>query len=408
MAVWHVALLAAALNFPATGIPAAEIETLKGDRLTGELVALDASAVVLKSGGNSTTVPLAEVLELRFAPTAPPEPSTGPRIALADGSRLNLTAFSVANGQARCETSSGNFSVPVARLSQVRFGISTTKLDEAWNALLKRESKDDLLVVRKEDVLDFLAGTAGDVGEKISFLLDGDDVPVAREKVYGIIFHRRVPALPKPVCEVRLSGGDVLAITRFAWDGGDLKVRLATGADLTVPAAQLAALDFSAGKLQYLSQLEPRDVKYVPFFEIVWEYRRDRSLDGTPLTLAGKSYARGLALHSRTSLRYRIAGEYSRFQAVVGIDDSVSQLARRTPVISENGKPDERHTPAYVRLVISGDGKPLFESIVKGTDAPRSLDLDVTDVRDFEILVDFGNEVDIADHLDLAGARFLK
>ena len=406
MAVWHVAVLAVALNFPATGAPAAEIETLKGDRLAGELVGLDAATVVLKSGGNSTTVPLADVLELRFPAAAPPEPSTGPRIALADGSRLNLTAFSVINGQARCETSFGNFSVPVARLSHVRFGISTTKLDEAWSALLKRESKDDLLVVRKEDVLDFLAGAAGDIGEKIAFLLDGDEVPVARDKAYGIVFHRRVPALAKPVCEVRLSGGDLLAITRFAWEGGDLKVRLAAGFDLTVPAGQLVALDFSAGKVQYLSQLEPRDVKYVPFFEIVWEYRRDRSLDGTPLSVGGKSYARGLALHSKTTLRYRIAGEYARFQAVAGIDDTVAQLTR--PFIGADGKPDERYSSAYVRLVISGDGKPLFDSIVKGTDAPRNLDLDVSNVRDFEIVVDFGNEADVADHLDLAGARFLK
>ncbi len=406
MAFWHVAFLAAALNFPATGTPAAEIETLKGDRLEGDLTALDASTVVLKKGGSSTTIPLAEVLELRFPAAPPPEPSTGPRIALHDGSRLTLTAFSVADDQARCETSFGSFRVPVARLSHVRFGISTTKLDEAWNALLKRESKNDLLVVKKEDVLDFLAGTASDVGDKIGFLLDGDEVPVSRDKVYGIIFHRRAPSLPRPVCEVRLSGGDVLAITRFAWDGGDLKVRTAAGIDLTVPAAQLAALDFSAGKVQYLSQLEPRDVKYVPFFEIIWEYRRDRSLDGTPLSVGGKSYARGLALHSKTTLRYRIAGEYTRFQAVAGIDDTVAQLNR--PFIGADGKPDERYSSAYVRLVISGDGKPLFNSIVKGTDAPRSLDLDVTNVRDFEILVDFGNEADVADHLDLAGARFLK
>ena len=74
----------------------------------------------------------------------------------------------------------------------------------------------------------------------------------------------------------------------------------------------------------------------------------------------------------------------------------------------DDGKPDERGIPAYLRLVISGDGKPLFESIIKGTDAPRKLDLDVKNVREFEILVDFGNNVDVADHLDLADAKLLK
>src|SRR5262249_29908993 len=315
--------VAVLVSLPAAASAAVEVETLKGDRHAGELVALDAQAAVLKSGGNSTTVPLADVIEIRFPEAQPPEASTGERLALPDGTRLTLSSFTIANDQARCESSCGSFTLAVGRLSHVRFGISTAKIDEAWNALLKRESKNDLLVVKKDDVLDFLAGTTGDVGEKISLLLDGDEVPVAREKGDGIIFHRRVPSLPKPICEVRLAGGDVLAITRFAWEDGTLKVRLATGVDLAVPTAQLSALDFSSGKILYLSDVEPRDVKYIPFFDIVHEFRRDRSLDGTPLTLAGKAYSRGLALHSRTTLRYRIAGDYKRFQAGAGIDHPV-------------------------------------------------------------------------------------
>jgi hypothetical protein len=396
MAAWHVLFAAAVLNLG----PSAEIDTLKGERHAGELVSLDATSAVVKSGDSSVTIPLAEVLEVRFPAAPPPEPSTGVRVALIDGTRLTLSAFSVAGDQARCETSFGAFSLPVNRLAQVRFGISTARLDEAWNALLKRESKNDLLVLKKDDVLDFLAGATGDVGEKINMLLDGDEVPVAREKVYGIIYHRRLPTFPKPIGEVRLTSGDVLSMTRFTWDGGNLKIRLATGADLAVPAAQLAALDFSSGKVLYLSDAEPRDVKYVPFFEVVWEYRRDRSLDGTPLSIGGKTYARGLAIHSKTTLRYRIAGDYTHFQAVAGIDDTVSRLTRKDA--------PEDYRSAYLRLVISGDGKPLFDSIIEGTDPPRPLDLDVTGVRDLEILVDFGNNVDIADHLDLGGAKVLK
>src|SRR6185437_12943032 len=160
--------------------------------------------------------------------------------------------------QARCEAAFGSFTVPVARLAQVRFGVSTTKLDEAWAALVARESKNDLLVVKKEDVLDFLAGVTGDVGgdprDKIGFLLEEDEVPVAREKVYGIIFHRRAPSLTKSICEVRLTSGDVLEAARFTWDRGEFKIRLAVGVDLALPVAQVAALDFSAGKIRYLSQ----------------------------------------------------------------------------------------------------------------------------------------------------------
>jgi|SRR5579872_3788155 len=392
---WSLLVLIAALP-----LPAAEIETLNGDRHAGDLVELTGESAVLKQGPTSVTLPLAGVLEIRFPAASLPEVSTGSRVAFIDGTRLTLGNFSVAGDKVNCETSYGKFSLSVSRVSHVRFGISTSKLDEAWAALLARESKNDLLVVKKDDVLDFLSGEVGDVagqgdsGDKIAFLLDGDEVPVAREKVYGIIFHRRAPSIGKSACQVRLTQGDALNVARFAWDGNSLKLRLVAGSDVVVPAPLVAAIDFSADRIKYLSDLKPRDVKYVPFFDIyLYEYRRDKSLDGTPLTLAGKSYARGLAIHSKATLKYRIGGEYTRFRAVAGIDDSVRGQNKH-----EN-----------VQLVITGDGKKLFDQEVKTIDAPRPIDLDVTGVRDFEILVDFGSDMrDVADHLDLADAKLIR
>src|SRR5262249_19628700 len=108
MAVWHVLFAAAVLNLG----PAAEIDTLKGERPAGELVSFDATAAVVKSGESSLTIPLADVLEVRFPAAPPPEPSSGARIVLIDGTRLTLSAFSVAGDQARCETSFASFSIP--------------------------------------------------------------------------------------------------------------------------------------------------------------------------------------------------------------------------------------------------------------------------------------------------------
>jgi hypothetical protein len=156
-----------------------------------------------------------------------------------------------------------------------------------------------------------------------------------------------------------------------------------------VPDEQVLSLDFSSGKVRFLSQLEPREVKYTPFFDQVWTYCRDRPRDGGSLRLGNKEYARGLWIHSRTFLKYRLSGDYRRFQAVMGIDQAVAPLGN-------------------VHVVISGDGKTLLESDVRGSDPPQNLDLDVAGVRDLEILVDFGGDLDIADHLDLADAKVVK
>jgi hypothetical protein len=387
MAVWYLVLLAALSD-----LPTAEIETLKGDRHSGALVQLNESALRLQKGETTVDLPLADVVGVRFTSQTIPDPFIGPRVVLVDGTRLTCSEFKVEKGQARLTTGQcGALVVPIARVAQVRFGISTGKLDEAWNALAARESKTDLLIVKKDDVLDHLDGVVGDVGEKIGFLLDGDEVPVARDKVYGIIFKRKTSGIPKATCQIDLAGGDVLQAVKVDWNGTEFKLRLAAGPEVTLAAGALAALDYSAGKIRYLSQLEPREVKSVPFFDPISyrEYRRDRSLDGTPLSLAGKTYARGLAINSKTTLRYRIAGDYTRFQGVMGIDDSVRGYGN-------------------VWVVISGDGKPLLEGEVKGGTAPQPFSLDVTGVRDLEILVDFGGDANIGDHLDLADAKLLK
>jgi hypothetical protein len=61
-----------------------------------------------------------------------------------------------------------------------------------------------------------------------------------------------------------------------------------------------------------------------------------------------------------------------------------------------------------VRLVIQGDDRVLLETSVAGTEAARLVDLDLTGVRRLSILVDFGENLDVADHLDLAEARIVK
>jgi hypothetical protein len=117
--------------------------------------------------------------------------------------------------------------------------------------------------------------------------------------------------------------------------------------------------------------------------------RGDRSLLSGPLQVDGIRYAKGLALHSRTTLVYRLPGRFRRLVAVAGIDDRVRPRGN-------------------VRLVIRGDDRVLLDAAVAGTDPARPLDLDVAGVRRLTILVDFGEDLDVADHLDLCEARLLQ
>jgi len=392
-----VLALAAALSGAVEPAPAGlqfELTTLSGHRQTGLLTDLTSDSVSLSVGGKTTKVPLGEVLDIRAVSPKSAQATVDlrrPELTLTDGSHLFFTGLRVNERGAHVETAIlGPFLLPLNSLAGIRLAALEPQLADAWRELAARELTKDMLVIRKGNVLDHLDGTVGtidDVG--IHFVIDGEDVALKREKIFGIVYARRNVDPGKPVCEVTSTGGDFIKAQSAQWSEGRLKAGISGGARIAIPEEQIVTLDFSLGKVRYLSQLEPREVKYTPFFDQVWTYYRDRPRDGGMLRLGNKEYARGLWIHSRTLLKYRLNAEYRRFQAVMGIDQAVAPLGN-------------------VHVVISGDDKVLHQSDVRGTDPPLNLDLDIAGVRELEILVDFGGDLDIADHLDLADAKVIK
>jgi NPCBM/NEW2 domain len=391
-------LIALYAAFAAAGQPAAglrvELATLAGSRQTGTLLELGGDHAAIHTGKADVKVPLSEVLELRVVrPKAALSPDLRrPELTLTDGSRIYWTALRVEGQQVDVETPHlGKFAFPLTAVASIRLATADAQVADAWKDLAARDSAQDMLVSREGNSLDHLDGTVGAIdATQIRFVIDGEENVVKRAKVFGVIYSRKNAEAGKPVCEVSTLSGDFLKSQTAVWNAGSLTVGLLGGAQVSVPDEQLVSLDYSLGKVRYLSQLDPRSVEYTPYFDQVWTYWRDRTRDGAALRLGNKDYARGLWIHSRTLLKYRLNAEYRRFQAVMGIDDAAASLGN-------------------VHVVISGDGKKLVEADVARSDAPRNLDLDVGGVRELSILVDFGaDNLDIGDHLDLADARLIK
>ena len=171
-------------------------------------------------------------------------------------------------------------------------------------------------------------------------------------------------------------------------DGDAVIVEPVGGGSVRYPSLKsLARLDYSKGKLAYLSDLEPIEKDQTSTEDLVFPFRRDRNLYGGPLRLNGVSYVKGLAIHSRTMLTYDIGSDYNEFRAMLGVDDVVR---------SENG------TPVSLRVIIEGDGRELFRGDVRDRDAPKPIAVDVKNIRRLKItvaapLLDLGNQVDLCD-----------
>lgn len=376
--------------------PQVEVVSFQGEPRVGEWRGVSDGRVNLLVAGKEESVSLSEVLEVRFR--SGPEKLDKPIaiVNLWDGSKLGASQATVVDKRLKLSSNVlGELSLAQSGVASIRFSDRFDE-DEQWSKLAERENKSDLLVIRKDQTLDYLDGVVVQVTDKsVTFLIDGEEVSTKREKIYGLIF-ARPPNSPKPAAmRVELSNGDVLMTTALVGTPDGISVTTVSKTELALPKERLKLLDFSQGKLRYLSQDPPREVKYTHGIQDGPAYVQDRSFYAPELKPMGmRAFSRGLCIRPKTSLRYRLGGDYRRLQAIVGMDESVKD---------GNGDCD---------LVISGDGKQLLKLRITARDAARPIDLDVTDVVVLEIQVDFGGDattnVDLGDNLDLADAKLIK
>lgn len=116
---------------------------------------------------------------------------------------------------------------------------------------------------------------------------------------------------------------------------------------------------------------------------------KNKSVEGKPLTIAGKTYERGFGSHSESSLTVLLDGKATLFTALVGIDDEVAG-----------------QRPA-AEFVIMGDNKKLWESgVMHLGDAARPCSVDVKGIKKLELLVTDGGNGNYYDHVDWVDAKF--
>ena len=353
-------------------------------------------------------------------------------VALVDGSILAAASFQAHDGVAEVRLTSGlTLKLPTGRIDWVRFRAAggDDPLAVQWAEMVagaageaapaekrpadapSRADADgkrspapktaaavaDVLVLRNKQGLDYLEGSAGRVSdEAIVFNVDNEPVTVKRSKVEGLIYYRpKKEELADAAAAVTVRGGTRLQVATLALATDHVQLTTPAGVEMSLPLADLDRLDFSSANTQFLSDLEPESFAYVSYFggkdqpaslAEFYKPRRDVAFDLNPLRLDGKTYAKGLSMHARTTIVYRLPGKVRRLTALVGIDDSVRDAGD-------------------ARVEIRGDGKMLWETAIRGTEHARPVDVSVAGVKRLEILADFGGDFDAGDVIDLCDAK---
>ena len=316
----------------------------------------------------------------------------------------------------------GKLEIPRANVRAVLLQALKPDWTLQWDAFVERTSEKDMLIVEKRDGLglDFLSGVVSTVTEEaVPFLLDGNEIPVPRQRVVGVVFGNidESAARLSSGLSMKLIDGTVLRGRQLTMDNLTFRVEAGWGGSLQIPVSNVQSIDFSSGRLHYLSDLEPINEQYLGLdpagkewgqlfdedrttrtgLSSQWRMSRDRFPNSgrPPLTLRGQRYQKGLCIFPSAKIEYALDGNYSSLKAIVGVDDDVA-------FNQQKGAPD-----TVVELKVLADGEQVFRRLIAAREEQVMLDLNLSNVNTLSIVVDFGDGSSMCDYLDLADARLV-
>jgi hypothetical protein len=200
-----------------------------------------------------------------------------------------------------------------------------------------------------------------------------------------------------PYAHLVLTDGTRLNVTDPAVQDGALIAKLvcAPKVEVAVPLSKLVSLDVFQGGAVYLSDLTPKRAETTGYLGAGWPWAADRTVRGRPLRLLAKTGEftadKGLGTHPKTVLTYDLAGKFSRFEALVGLDAATGKRGR-----------------ADVRVLL--DGKevelPALKTLAAGPALP--VRVDVRRAKELALVIDFGPTGDVEADVNWADARLVE
>jgi hypothetical protein len=374
---------------------AAELNTLKGKKISGELVSADDKAIVIKTSGGDVATPVPEAMQLQLSSqTALKLPDKYIDVELIDGTLFHCAGFTLKGKQVELTVvPQMKLTVPMSVVAFILMDAQDPRTQKEWQEVIADRGKRDRFFVRKDNRLDGLDGTFGDAdaaGKQIDFdLATGARRKLPVDRLAALMFNNRLEGnIPPTVCRVSDAYKNSIIANKAVFKDGKLTLTSVVGVSVEYPSLQqLALLDYSQDKVVYLSEMKCREENI--FDESIVQCSRDHNLDGQPIQLDGVLYPRGMVIHAGMALNFDVGGEYKEFRTVLGFDSSSSLVSN-------------------VKVIFEGDGRPLFTQEVKVKEKPQPLTLDIKKVKQLKVTVLPAEGLFIGRQVTLANAKVSK
>lgn len=381
---------AACLVLAAISQAADKLVLLDGTAFQDAVAAIDAQGAV-RCQARPKPVDLQGLRRIERSEPASPAPSPCD-VHLASGGILRAQSVAF-DGQAfSVKWAYGDaLALPLAMVRAVRLN-AMPAIPAAFDASLAADESrlDELFAVTEGTVQAVRGGLQAIAGDEVRFIWNDAERKVPRAKVYGLVLaHKSGRPDHTGQCLAQLKDGSSLWGLVKGLDAGKLSLQVADKLDLTVPWDAVCRLLIRSPRCAFLSDLDPVEAVEEPLVTYAGPWRRDLSVLGGPLTLGKTIYEKGLGVHSRCRLTYALDGRYDAFAATIGIDASTA------------GK-------GNCVFVVLADDKELFRKPMRGADPPADVRLKLAAAQRLSLVVDWGEDLDIADRADWCDARVIR
>ena len=115
----------------------------------------------------------------------------------------------------------------------------------------------------------------------------------------------------------------------------------------------------------------------------------NKSVDGNPITIAGKQFSRGVGTHAGSEIIFKLDGQAVSFDAQIGVDAEITGQGT-------------------VVFIVIGDNEELYNSgTMQNNHSARSINVNISGVKQLHLIVsDSGDGIDY-DHADWANAKIV-
>lgn len=196
---------------------------------------------------------------------------------------------------------------------------------------------------------------------------------------------------------VRLMDGTEISGTIIKIENGTVQIKplVEFANEVNLPMTEVQEMGFRNGKMENLSDKTPLKAEEHPFFsKMVYKWQQDRMAVSNagvypPLKMDGKQYQKGIGVHAYSKLEYDLKGQYANLIGVVGVDDSGNQYSN------------------FVAIIMV-DGKEVFKQAIKWGDKPVPFNITLNNSDKLELIIDFGENLDVGDRADWGGMMLIK